>query len=283
MALAPVALGLAGASLTVAAVDRLSKRLASPGVANDGLPEVQGGGNSPAASSPASTERRLLVVIGASGGTGAAVVEAALAKDFRVRAVLRSTARLRDALGELMDHPHLEVVVADLAEASLIFDAVVGATAVLCTAGANPETAPGPVAAAMPNIVAACRKAGVLRLVVQACALASVPGEWWGLLTPGRLTRAVVRWQLSSNTVDDGERVMRYLYQQVRDVPWVVARPVWLEEGERRAALVPNLDAFQASCIRYADLADWLLDQVDSDAYVGKMPRLQYGPVQCPI
>eukprot|EP00439_Symbiodinium_sp_Y106_P078081 s177_g16.t3 len=71
-----------------------------------------------------------------------------------------------------------------------------------------------------------------------------------------------------------------YLYQQVRDVPWVVARPVWLEEGERRAALVPNLDAFQASCIRYADLANWLLDQVDSDAYVGKMPRLQYGPVQ---
>ncbi|CAE7319105.1 unnamed protein product [Symbiodinium sp. CCMP2456] len=47
MALAPVALGLAGASLTVAAVDRISKRLASPGVANDGLPEVQGG-NSPA-------------------------------------------------------------------------------------------------------------------------------------------------------------------------------------------------------------------------------------------
>ncbi|CAE7319089.1 unnamed protein product, partial [Symbiodinium sp. CCMP2456] len=169
-----------------------------------------------AASSPASTGRRLLVVIGASGGTGAAVVEAALAKDFRVRAVVRSTARLRDALGELMHHQHLEVVVADLAEASLIFDAVVGASAVLCTAGANPETAPGPVAAAMPNIVAACRKAGVLRLVVQACALAAVPGEWWGLLTPGRLTRAVVRWQLSSNTVDDGERVMRHARQYHR-------------------------------------------------------------------
>lgn len=121
------------------------------------------------------------------------------------------------------------------------------------------------------------------RLIVQGCALAAVRGEWWGLFTPARLARAVVRWQNSSNAIDDAEKVMQYLYHEAKDLQWVVARPVWLEEGEALGEVVANLDPFTASTMRYVDLAEWLLCQVDSDTYVKKMPRLKYGPVQCAI
>ncbi|CAJ1366254.1 unnamed protein product [Effrenium voratum] len=243
---------------------------------HDRIPHV------PLQASPSRTHR-LLMVFGASGGSGSAVVEAALGRGFRVRAFVRSRERLRVQLGNLIDHEMLEVVEGDLQDPGAVQDAIAGAQAVICSACARPETAPGPVAAAMPAIVSACRKNEVERLVVQSCALAAVPGEWWGLLTPARLARAVVRWQNSSNIIDDAERTMQYLYREAKDVKWVVARAPWLEEGEPLGGVVPNLDPFRASTLRYSDLADWLLDQVQGDAYVGKMPRLRYRPVEHPI
>eukprot|EP00933_Yihiella_yeosuensis_P035348 TRINITY_DN28869_c1_g1_i2.p1 TRINITY_DN28869_c1_g1~~TRINITY_DN28869_c1_g1_i2.p1 ORF type:complete len:133 (+),score=8.34 TRINITY_DN28869_c1_g1_i2:312-710(+) len=132
-------------------------------------------------------------------------------------------------------------------------------------------------------MVAGCRKHGVRRLMFQACALSAVPGERWGLLTPARLSRNVVRWQLGSKTIDDSEKVINYLFKEVQDLDWTVSRPAWLEDGERKGSLAPNLDPFKPSTIRYLDLADWTLSQIDASTYVGKMPRLCYPPVSCPI
>eukprot|EP00434_Breviolum_minutum_P028878 symbB.v1.2.025542.t1/scaffold2486.1/size77902/1 len=223
--------------------------------------------------------KRRLVVLGASGGSGAAVVEAALEKNFYVCAFARNLERLRQSLGSLINHESLEAQEGDIGDYSALLEALQGAEAVVCTIGPRPETAPGPLAPAMPFLVDACRKCQVQRLVVQGCALAAAPGEWWGLLTPARLARAVVRWQNNSNAIDDAERVMQYLYDEAKDLKWVVARPVWLEEGDSQGPAVANLDPFTASTLRYADLAEWLLCQLDSDSYVKKMPRLKYGPV----
>ncbi|CAK9032079.1 unnamed protein product [Durusdinium trenchii] len=277
MAIAPLALGVAATSLTVAAVDRVSKSLARPGVANEGLGE-QG-----VAEAAEGTTTRRLVVLGASGGSGVAVVEAALERNYHVVAFARDQQRLNRELGHLMGHASLEVALGEISDLTALLSAMQGAQAVICTVGPRPETAPGPLAPAIQILVEACRKCQIERLIVQGCALASAPGEWWGLLTPARLARAVVRWQNSSKAIDDAEAVMKYLYNEAKDVKWVVARPVWLEEGEARGALVPNLDTFTQSSIRYADLALWLLEQVDGGDYVQKMPRLKYGPVEYPI
>ncbi|CAK9031526.1 unnamed protein product [Durusdinium trenchii] len=283
MAIAPLALGVAATSLTVAAVDRVSKSLARPGVANEGLGE-QG-----VAEAAEGTTTRRLVVLGASGGSGVAVVEAALERNYHVVAFARDQQRLNRELGHLMGHASLEVALGEISDLTALLSAMQGAQAVICTVGPRPETAPlGTEAWAFGTChsdpgVEACRKCQIERLIVQGCALTSAPGEWWGLLTPARLARAVVRWQNSSKAIDDAEAVMKYLYNEAKDVKWVVARPVWLEEGEARGALVPNLDTFTQSSIRYADLALWLLEQVDGGDYVQKMPRLKYGPVEYPI
>ncbi|CAE8615562.1 unnamed protein product [Polarella glacialis] len=284
--LPPLTLALGGVSLLVAASDRLSKRLARPGVANEGLPGLTDSSDGQAvapASLPPGSARKLVVVFGATGGSGLAIVQVALEKGYCVRAFVRNPRKLQAELQELAEHEHLEVVEGDLRNLEAVKDAIEGAVAVISAAGAQPETAPGPMAAAIPAIVEGCRKCGVQKLIVQACALSAVPGEWWGLITQGRLARAVVRWQLSSNVIDDNERVMQYLYREVRDLAWVVTRPTWLEDGERSGPLAPNMDAFKPCSLRYLDLADWTLAQLECNTYVGKMPRLCYPPVIHPI
>eukprot|EP00913_Durusdinium_trenchii_P017361 g16327.t1 len=136
--------------------------------------------------------------------SGVAVVEAALERNYHVVAFARDQQRLNRELGHLMGHASLEVALGEISDLTALLSAMQGAQA--------------------------CRKCQIERLIVQGCALASAPGEWWGLLTPARLARAVVRWQNSSKAIDDAEAVMKYLYNEAKDVKWVVARPVWLEE-----------------------------------------------------
>eukprot|EP00929_Paragymnodinium_shiwhaense_P040482 TRINITY_DN21135_c0_g1_i2.p1 TRINITY_DN21135_c0_g1~~TRINITY_DN21135_c0_g1_i2.p1 ORF type:complete len:190 (-),score=10.02 TRINITY_DN21135_c0_g1_i2:10-579(-) len=188
-----------------------------------------------------------------------------------------------EASDSISMHEQLETVVGDLSDASAVSAAVEDAHAVICVAGSRPESAPGPLTEAVPTMVAACRKYGVTKLIMLSCGLAAAPGEWWGLLTSARLARSVVRWQLGSNILDDNERVMHYLYNDVRDLDWVVARPPTLEEGDGKGAVQPCLDPWRPAALRYCDVADWLLAQVDSDAHVGKMPRLYYGSVDQPL
>lgn len=270
--------GVAAVVVATATLDRLSRVFAGPGVAADGIPGRAGPRDSPAVApaGPPAGERRLLVVFGATGGTGLAVVEVALEKGYHVRAFVRSRRRLERELRDLFFHGNLEVVEGDLEDLPAVEASVEEAFAVISVAGARPESAPAPMARAMPAIVAGCRNAGVRRLVVQACALAAAPGERWALLTHSRLARAVVRWQNVSTVVDDNERVMEFLYHKVRDLDWVVTRPVNMEDGDRLGPLAPSFQLCEPAVLRYLDVADWTLAQVESDAFVGKMPRLVY-------
>lgn len=272
--------GGVGAIVAVAAVgDKVSRILARPGVAAAGIPGRAGPREAPAVApaGPSAGERKLIVVFGATGGTGLAVVEVALEKGYHVRAFVRNRQRLQRELRDLSLHNHLEIVEGNLEDLPAVKASVEEAFAVISVAGARPESAPPPMANAMPAIVAGCRQAGVRRLIVQACTLSGAPGERWALLTHGRLARAVVRWQNGSTVVDDNERVMEFLYNQVRDLDWVVTRPSSMEDGDRLGPLAPSFDEpSRPGALRYLDVADWTLAQVETDAYVGKMPRLLY-------
>lgn len=224
-----------------------------------------------------------MVVFGATGGTGLALVQLALEKGYAVRAFVRNSFSLARELGDLAGHAALEVTVSNLTDLAAVEAAVAGARAVICLAGAKPETAPGPLGEAVPAMVAGCRKYGVRKLIVQTCAMSIMPGERVGWLTQGTLIRTIVKWQLGSTVIDDNDRVIQFLHRETRDLDWVISRPAGLMDGERLGPLAPSLDQFRAATVRYIDVADWTLLQVESDAYVGKMPRLYYPPAQHPI
>lgn len=267
----------------VAAGDWLSKKLAGPGVAGEGLSDRQAT-SSESHNAALGTRQRLLVIFGASGGTGVALVQVALEAGYRVRAVVRSARRLaRELDSNLLAHECLEVCIADLEDLQAVRSAVAGSYAVLSVAGARPESAPGPMAAAVPAMVEGCREHGVQKLIVQACAVSAAPGERWGWLTQARVVRNVLKYQMGSSIVEDNDRVLSYLYHEARDLDWVVLRPPGLQDGDRRGPLSPSLEPFRTASVRYLDVADWALAQVESSTYVGKMPRLYYEASGAPL
>merc|ERR1719277_135862 len=120
------------------------------------------------------------------------------------------------------------------------------------------------MADAVPAMVEGCRKHGVPKLVFQSCSLAIAPGERAGWFSQITMVRTIVRWQLGSTVVDDNEAVMQYLSQEVHDVDWVVTRPAGLVDGDSLGPVVPCLDPFKKTTVRYVDVADWTLAQVES-------------------
>lgn len=225
----------------------------------------------------------LVVVFGATGGTGLAFVELALSRHFAVRAFVRNADLLRRELRDVGENEALEIVQGNLTDLAAVEASVEGARAIVCVAGSKPETLPGPMADAVPAMVEGCRRFGVRRLIYQSCALAMVTGERVGWFTQANLIRTIVKYQLGSNVVNDNEAVMEYLKNDAHDVSWVVSRPAGLADGDSKGTLVPCMDPFRTATVRYVDLAEWALTQVDSDTYVGKMPRLYYDNIEHPI
>ena len=153
---------------------------------------------------------RVLLVYGASGPTGVEVTKLAVALGYRVRAFVRSRAKLEQALGGIANvWSNVEVIEGDLRDLDGVAAAVAGAYAVVSVAGSKPETEPGPMAAAVPAMVKAIRSAGgVRKLIVQAGALSSCPGEVWPMWGAGRLVHAILARVLKWMVIDDNDRVI---------------------------------------------------------------------------
>jgi uncharacterized protein YbjT (DUF2867 family) len=207
-----------------------------------------------------------ILVIGASQGTGALTVRAALAKGHRVTAFARSPRKLA------LENAQLERVAGDFHQAECVDSAVPGHDAVIVTASASSLAAfkanPHYFSQGTGYVVAAMKKAGVKRLVVLS---ALGVGESLPLLNP--IVRAVaVGWVLKV-PFEDHDRQEKLVCASGLD--WVIARPGRLTNGAAHRNYVKKtaIEKVPGSISR-ADVADFLVEACDGEAWVGHAVQL---------
>jgi len=165
-----------------------------------------------AAVDPSAAVRRI-AVSGASGKTGWRVVEEALGRGLAVRAILRPGSALPEGL------KGAEIVRLELSDGAALQRALEGCEALLIATGARPSVdLLGPLkvdALAIRDQVAACRAAGVKRLVLVSSLCSG------RLLHPLNLFGLILVWK------GLGER---WLAESGLD--WTVVRPGGLKEAE---------------------------------------------------
>ncbi|MFD8587990.1 SDR family oxidoreductase [Streptomyces sp. NPDC059637] len=211
-----------------------------------------------------------LTVLGATGGTGRQVVRQALDAGHRVTAVVRDPARLP------VEHPSLEVLVADVTDPHGLRPALEGRDAVVSALGAhsNRQAREGFVATATRAVLKAMEAAGVRRLAVVSAAPVGPAPQGEGLLlravvTP--LVRVVFR-----DVYADLAAMERELGSSGA-VDWTVLRPPRLVDkpltGNYRTGpgTLPG-----GHSVSRADLAHALLAVLDDPATVGKTVGVAY-------
>jgi uncharacterized protein YbjT (DUF2867 family) len=201
----------------------------------------------------------LLAVTGASGKTGWRLVEEALARGHRVRAIVRPDSSLPPALAGA------EVVRLDLWEREALRRALTGCDALLIATGARPSpNLAGPLqvdAIGVRQQVEAARAVGLRRLVLVSALCA---GRW---LHPLNLFGLILVWKrLGENALANS------------DLDWTVVRPGGLsereEELEQEGIRFSQADQQESRSIPRRLVARVCLDALDTPASIGRIVEI---------
>ncbi len=197
-----------------------------------------------------------VLVLGASGKTGSLVVESALAKGHAVTVLVRHADKFEH-------HGNVRVVSGDATKQEDVTKAVEGNHAVIDTIGGpTPYKETMLERTAAHNVIAAMRATGARRLVVismMGLGTSSEQSPFWyeHLLMPTFLRgstkdKAALEQEVNASGLD-----------------FVIARPPLLKD-DPATGRVTVLDEGTGHDITRADLAAFLVDQLDSNQYLGR-------------
>ena len=206
-----------------------------------------------------------ILVIGATGGTGRQLLEQALERGYTVTALVRDPSKLG------AEHPQLKIIRGDVLDYETVAAAVANQDAVLSALGHKRFFYPNQILSdGTRNVIQAMETHGVRRFV---CETALGIGDTAGRL--GLLYTFIVIPFVLPFYFFDKTRQERLIARS--NAEWVIVRPGVLTNSRRRGSYrhgrrVGNF--ITGGRISRADVADFMLDQLESDAYLGTAPGL---------
>ena len=208
-----------------------------------------------------------LLGIGASRGIGLEVVKQALSRGYEVRAFAQSADSIR------LSNSRLEKRNGSALKVSDISSAMTGVDAVILTLGvrAGPGMVLGPVdlfSRATEIVIDAMKKARAKRLI---CVTGFGAGDSRAKLG---LLQAMFFQLLFGRAYDDKD--VQEVMVRKSGLDWIIVRPVILTNGPKtgRYEVLNNPKDWRSGTISRADVADFLVKQVQDPAYLGKTPVL---------
>jgi putative NADH-flavin reductase len=203
-----------------------------------------------------------LAIFGATGKTGHYLVEAALKGSYEVVAFARTPSRLN-----VPNQPNLSIVQGDIQDTGKVAEAIMGVDAVLSVLGPTSGSPEFAVTKGTQHIIAAMQQHGVRRLIISAGAGVRDPQDKpkWIDHVFGFLLQT-----LSRSAVEDMTRVVQTVRQSDRD--WTVVRVPRLTDAATGNLRVGYLGAEVGIQLSRADMADFMLKQVNDKTYLHQAP-----------
>jgi putative NADH-flavin reductase len=207
-----------------------------------------------------------LLILGATGGTGLHLVSQALEAGNEVTAYVRDPAKLH------VKHERLRVVVGPIADEAMPFrEAMRGQQAVISTLGRGLSLqSEHVIERCVPPLLSGMKANGVGRLI-----FTSAIGVGDAYSEAPVLSKLVIRVLLKDIYPDKliGEHLVRN-----SGLEWTIVQPAGLTNGPltRRYRAAEHLRHRMVATISRADLAHFLLSQLDDRTYVRRIAQLEY-------
>ena len=215
-----------------------------------------------ASAAPRSRPTRVLIV-GATGGTGRQLVAQALERGLAVTALVRDPSRLT------IVHPRLTVVRGNVLDPGSVAAAMSGQEAVLSALGHKRFFPPNRILSeGTRNVVQAMEANGVSRFVCETSLgigdSAGRLGVYYTFFTIPVILPFYYRDKARQEKIIAASRL-----------EWIIVRPALLTNGDRRGGYRQGRRVgsfFWTMRVSRADVADFMLNQLDSDTYLRTAP-----------
>lgn len=207
-----------------------------------------------------------ILLIGATRGIGAQLLQQTLAAGHEVVVLARNPAAIS------MVDQRLTVVGGDIVEPRTVSSAVHGQDAVCVTIGVPIRFSKVTVfSTGILNVIAAMEEHGVKRLI---CVTGIGAGDSKG--HGGFLYDRIFRPLLLGPIYADKDLQEEYIRES--ELEWVIPRPAGLTNGPRtgRYRVLTDLIGVTASRISRADVADFIVTELEARQYTGTAPLLTY-------
>jgi putative NADH-flavin reductase len=208
-----------------------------------------------------------LLIVGATGGTGRELVRQALERGHEVTAFARRPSKLG------ITHERLAVARGDVLDPASVEAAAAGQDAVLCALGHKRWFYPNRILSeGTRNLIRAMEKESVRRLI---CETALGVGDSWGRM--GLYYTLFVGVFILPFYFFDKLRQERVIRGSSLD--WVIVRPGALTNGRKRGTYRQGSGVghwLWTVRISRADVADFMLNQLTSDAYLRQSPGVAW-------
>lgn len=205
-----------------------------------------------------------IAIFGASGRTGRHLVDQTLAQGHSVVALVRDPAKLP------VSHANLTTIKGDASDAAAVERAIAGSDAVISALGQVKGSPKDIQTTATRNIVAAMERHGVRRLV--SLTGAGVPASQ----DQPKLIDRIIKFALvtlSGDVLRDAEAHTAVIRSSNLD--WVIVRGPMLTDAPRTGAYrVGWVGVGTSSRITRADLADFMLTQIDDTKLLRQLPMV---------
>ncbi len=213
-----------------------------------------------------SEPRPKILVLGATGGTGRLIVAQSLARGYDVTALVRSP-------GKATSLPGAKLAVGDARDPQVLREALRGRDAVVSALGtpASPFREVTLLSEVTRTLVGAMRDEGVARLVA-ITGIGAGDSRGHGGFAFDRLILPL----LLRHVYADKDRQEDIVRQSGLD--WVLVRPTVLSNKPGRGAVraLVDLAGFHGGSVAREDVARFVLDQVETDAWIGRTPLITW-------
>jgi putative NADH-flavin reductase len=207
-----------------------------------------------------------ILIVGATRGIGRQLLEQALTSGHTVTALVRNLQRLAT------QHERLRIIKGDILDSNSVALAMAGQEAVCCTIGVK---APWPrvtvFSEGTKNLLQAMKLTGVKRLI---CVTGIGAGDSRG--HGGFLYDCVFYPFMLRPIYADKDRQESLI--KASEVDWTIVRPGFLTNGPltKNYKLLTNMTGVTAGRISRADVAHFMLKEIESKQYLRQTPLVTY-------
>jgi putative NADH-flavin reductase len=201
-----------------------------------------------------------IALFGATGGTGRQVLAQALEQGHAISALVRDPAKLG------AQPAAVAVVAGDVLDQGQVDACIQGADAVICVLGSHKNRDPIEARGTVP-ILDAMQRLGVRRLI--AVTSMGVGDSADQLAAPFRLFMKVTIGGIMQ-AKEEQEQLIR-----ASGLDWTIVRPGGLTDGPKTGSYQSGTDkSIRAGRISRADVADFVLTQLQDDRYLHQAPAV---------